>query len=122
AGRGDEALREVRLYDALDRVSAALHRVYTTRGSAGIYGDSYGWSSAGRFHHGQSQLHRFLNCLGGYVAAFGDYSYGTSGVLLPHVIGESPAGVMADATTWDVICENTELFISFGGLSEKNSA
>lgn len=121
-GRGDEPFVEVSWDEALERVSAELRRVYTTRGSAGVYGDSYGWSSAGRFHHGQSQLHRFLNCLGGYVAAVGDYSYGTSGILLPHVIGESPAGVMADATTWDVIRENTELFVSFGGLSEKNSA
>jgi len=24
----------------------------------------YGWSSAGRFHHAQSQVHRFLNTLG----------------------------------------------------------
>jgi biotin/methionine sulfoxide reductase len=33
-----------------------------------IFGGSYGWGSAGRFHHPQSQLHRFLNCIGGYVS------------------------------------------------------
>ena len=26
-----------------------------------VFGGSYGWSSAGRFHHAQSQVHRFLN-------------------------------------------------------------
>jgi biotin/methionine sulfoxide reductase len=122
AGRGDEPFVEVSWDHALELLSTELQRVYTTHGSSGVYGGSYGWSSAGRFHHGQSQLHRFLNCLGGYVSAVGDYSYGTSGVLLPHVLGASPAEVMADATTWDVICDHTELFISFGGLSEKNSA
>ena len=121
-GRGDEAFVEVSGDEALDLLSSELQRVYATHGSSGVYGDSYGWSSAGRFHHGQSQLHRFLNCLGGCVAAVGDYSYGTSGVLLPHVVGATPAEVMANATTWDVIREHTDLFISFGGLSEKNSA
>jgi biotin/methionine sulfoxide reductase len=120
-GRGDEPFVQVSWDRALDLLGAELRRVYTVHGSAGVYGGSYGWSSAGRFHHGQSQLHRFLNCLGGYVAGVGDYSYGTSGALLPHVIGSATA-VMAGATTWDVIRDHTELFISFGGLSEKNSA
>lgn len=121
-GRGDEPFVEVGWEEALDLLSAELRRVYDTYGSSAVYGSSYGWSSAGRFHHGQSQVHRFLNCLGGYVAGVGDYSYGTSGALLPHVLGASPAAIMADATTWDVISANTDLFVSFGGLSEKNSA
>jgi biotin/methionine sulfoxide reductase len=121
AGRGDEPFVQVSWDEALDLLSSELQRVYATRGSSGVYGDSYGWSSAGRFHHSRSQLHRFLNRLGGYVSAVGDYSYGTSGALLPHVIG-SATEIMANATTWDVICDNSDLFISFGGLSEKNSA
>lgn len=122
SGRGDEPFVEVEWDEALDLAAAELRRVYGERGSSAVYGGSYGWSSAGRFHHGQSQLHRFLNCLGGYVSAVGDYSYGTSGAILPHVIGASPADVMVNGTTWDVIADHTELFISFGGLSEKNSA
>lgn len=122
SGRGDEPFVEVAWDTALDLVSAELRRVYQTHGSSGVYGGSYGWASAGRFHHSQSQIHRFLNSLGGYVSAVGDYSYGTSGVLLPHVIGSSPAAVMGDGTTWSVIRAHTELFISFGGLSEKNTA
>lgn len=121
-GRGDEPFVEVDWDEALDLLSAELERVYGTYGPSAVYGDSYGWSSAGRFHHGQSQVHRFLNCLGGYVSAVGDYSYGTSGVILPHVVGASPDSVMADATTWQVIRDNTELFLSFGGISAKNSA
>ena len=120
-GRGDEPFVEVSWDEALDLLSTELRRVYNTRGSSGIYGGSYGWSSAGRFHHGQSQVHRFLTAAGGYVSSIGDYSYGTSGVLLPHVIG-SATDIMARATTWEVIRDHTQLFLSFGGLSEKNSA
>lgn len=122
AGRGDEPFIEVDWDEALDLLAGELRRVYAEGGPSAVYGGSYGWSSAGRFHHGQSQVHRFLNSLGGYVAGAGDYSYGTSGVLLPHVLGASPAEIMAEATTWEVIRDHTELFVSFGGLSEKNSA
>ncbi|TDD79722.1 molybdopterin oxidoreductase, partial [Saccharopolyspora karakumensis] len=82
--RGDEPFVEVDWDEALELVSTELERVYATKGSEGVFGGSYGWSSAGRFHHGQSQLHRFLNTLGGYVSGLGDYSYGASGVLLQH--------------------------------------
>ncbi|MFC7363258.1 molybdopterin-dependent oxidoreductase [Nocardioides astragali] len=122
AGRGDEPFVEVDWDSALELLSAELRRVYSTYGSSAVYGGSYGWASAGRFHHSQSQIHRFLNTLGGYVAGVADYSYGTSGILLPHVLGSSPAAVMADGTTWAVIREHTELFVSFGGLSAKNTA
>jgi hypothetical protein len=86
-----------------------------------VFGGSYGWASAGRFHHAQSQLHRFLNCLGGYVRSVNTYSYGTSQVLLPHVVGDV-ALIMAGATAWPVIAEHTDLLVAFGGLSPKNSA
>jgi biotin/methionine sulfoxide reductase len=122
AARGDEPFVEVSWPEALDLLAEELGRVYDTYGPSSVYGGSYGWSSAGRFHHGQSQVHRFLGCTGGYVSLRGDYSYGTSGVLLPHVIGSSPAAVMADGTTWQVIHDHTQLFLCFGGLSEKNTA
>jgi biotin/methionine sulfoxide reductase len=122
AARGDEPFVEVSWPEALDLLAEELGRVYDTYGPSAVYGGSYGWSSAGRFHHGQSQVHRFLGCAGGYVSLRGDYSYGTSEVLLPHVIGSSPAAVMADGTTWQVIREHTQLFVCFGGLSEKNTA
>ena len=122
SGRGDEPFVEVDWDTALDLVSAELRRVYRTHGSSGVYGGSYGWASAGRFDHSQSQIHRFLKTLGGFVSGVGDYSYGASGALLPHVLGSSPAAVMGEGTTWSVIREHTDLFVSFGGLSEKNTA
>ena len=48
-------------------------------GNEAIFGGSYGWASAGRFHHAQSQLHRFLNCIGGYTFSVGSYSLGAIG-------------------------------------------
>ena len=53
---------------AIDLAARASSAASTTAyGGESVYGGSYGWASAGRFHHAQSQLHRFLNCLGGFV-------------------------------------------------------
>ena len=56
-------------------------------GNEAIYGGSYGWASAGRFHHAQSQVHRFLKMLGGYTFSRHSYSLGATGVIMPRVVG-----------------------------------
>ena len=89
-------------------------------GNESIYGGSYGWASAGRFHHAQSQLHRFLNCIGGYTASVNSYSLGASEVILPHVVGRRHE-VLRRATTWKAILEHTELVVAFGGMNVKNA-
>jgi biotin/methionine sulfoxide reductase len=58
--RGHDPFCEVSWDKALDLVAAELARVRGTHGNEAIFGGSYGWASAGRFHHAQSQLHRFL--------------------------------------------------------------
>ncbi|WP_163021321.1 molybdopterin-dependent oxidoreductase, partial [Pseudomonas viridiflava] len=63
--RGQEPFVEVSWEVALDLVARELKRVRQAHGNQAIFGGSYGWGSAGRFHHAQSQLHRFLNCIGG---------------------------------------------------------
>ena len=63
-GRGAEPFVDVSWDDALGLVSRELDRVRRDHGNQAIYGGSYGWASAGRFHHAQSQIHRFLNALG----------------------------------------------------------
>jgi biotin/methionine sulfoxide reductase len=120
SSRGDEPFVEVSWDRALDLASAELQRVYREFGPSAVYGGSYGWASAGRFHHAQSQIHRFLNALGGYVASTSDYSYGASGIVLPYVIGGAD-DIMARASSWNVVSGSTDLFLAFGGLSEKNS-
>ena len=63
----------------LDLLAEELARVRDAHGPQAVFGGSYGWSSAGRFHHAQSQVHRFLNMsLGGYVRSVNSYSAGAS--------------------------------------------
>ncbi|MGC1281938.1 MAG: molybdopterin-dependent oxidoreductase, partial [Streptosporangiaceae bacterium] len=110
---------EVSWDKALDLVAAELTRVRGAHGDEAIFGGSYGWASAGRFHHAQSQLHRFLALGGGYVASRNTYSLGTSEVLLPHLVG-SAGLVLRGASSWPTIVANTELIVAFGGIPEKN--
>lgn len=118
--RGREAFVEVEWDEALDLVASELNRVRTCYGNAAIFGGSYGWSSAGRFHHAQSQVHRFLNACGGYVRHVDTYSLGAGRVIMPHVVGPID-DVHAEQTSWDVMAEHTQLFVSFGGVPLKNS-
>jgi biotin/methionine sulfoxide reductase len=120
-GRGDEPFVPVPWDTALDLLAGELRRVYRDHGAGAVYGGSYGWASAGRFHHAQSQVHRFLNCLGGYVRHVNSYSLGTSTVLLPHVIADVNV-LLNRATAKSVIVDQTELVVAFGGLSPKNAA
>ncbi len=85
--RGADEFVEVSWSEASDIVARELDRVYTDFGPAAIFGGSYGWSSAGRFHHAQSQIQRFLNILGGYVRSVNTYSSGAAMVIIPHVLG-----------------------------------
>jgi biotin/methionine sulfoxide reductase len=120
-GRGDDPFVPVTWDMALDLLAEEVRRVYRDHGAEAVYGGSYGWASAGRFHHAQSQVHRFLNCLGGYVRHVNSYSLGTSTVLLPHVIADVNV-LLNQATAKSVVAEHSELVVAFGGLSPKNAA
>ncbi len=65
--RGQDEFVELPWDEALDITAAEIDRVRQDYGNDAIFGGSYGWASAGRFHHALGQLHRFLNCTGGYV-------------------------------------------------------
>jgi len=118
--RGADDFVEVGWDTALDLVAAELARVRTRHGNAAIFGGSYGWASAGRFHHASSQLHRFLNTTGGYVRHVDSYSLGAANVILPHVVAPMDA-LMAGHTSWDEMARHTRLFVSFGGVPVKNA-
>lgn len=117
--RGREEFVELDWDEALDLVAAELDRVRREHGNQAIFGGSYGWASAGRFHHAQSQLHRFLNTIGGFTSSRNSYSLGTSLVLLPHLVGSADE-VLRSASSWPTIVENTELIVAFGGIPAKN--
>ncbi|OMB98453.1 molybdopterin oxidoreductase [Mycobacterium sp. NS-7484] len=97
-----------------------LRRVVDTYGNEAIYGGSYGWASAGRFHHAQSQVHRFLKMLGGYTSSRHSYSLGATEVIMPRVVGTHD-DLFKRSTAWDVIAEHTDLLVCFGGLALKNT-
>jgi biotin/methionine sulfoxide reductase len=118
--RGRDEFVEVSWDTALDHIASELNRVRTGHGNASIFGGSYGWASAGRFHHAQSQLKRFLNSQGGFVRSEGNYSFNAALDLMPFIVGPYRAHV-AQATRWSVIAEHTELMIMFGGMAERNT-
>lgn len=107
--------------EALDLLGSELSRVKTEHGPTAVFGGSYGWSSAGRFHHAQSQVHRFLNmAFGGYVRSVNSYSAGASIVILPHVMG-SYEPISRHNVTWEQVAEHTDTVLAFGGMAVKNA-
>lgn len=109
----------------IDRASALaateLDRIRGNHGNRAIFGGSYGWGSAGRFHHPQSQLKRFLNLAGGFVAARNTYSYGTAKVLIPHLVGPEYSDPGTLNPTWDRIVAARPFLLSFGGMRLANA-
>ncbi|MGE5271383.1 MAG: molybdopterin-dependent oxidoreductase, partial [Thiohalocapsa sp.] len=118
--RGADEFFAVEWPELFDRLAAELRRVYDAHGAGAVYGGSYGWASAGRFHDAQHQLHRFLNLAGGYVRSVGSYSSGTASVLLPHVIGPQ-AFVAGNNVSWRELAEESALVLAFGGMALKNN-
>ena len=97
----------------LDLLARELGRVRHGHGPGAIFGGSYGWASAGRFHHAQSQIHRFLNTsVGGYVKSVNSYSSGILGAAAAHprrIRGPHPQRVL------EQIAEHSEIVLAFGG-------
>ena len=100
--RGREPFVEVDWDTALDLTAAEVSRVREQFTNRAIFGGSYGWSSAGRFHHAVGQLHRFLNVLGGYVKSVDSYSLGAGRALMPHVVTDMDDSI-ASHTSWSVV-------------------
>jgi biotin/methionine sulfoxide reductase len=118
--RGRDEFVAVPWDKALDLAAGELRRVYGAHSGRGVFGGSYGWSSAGRFHHAQSQVHRFLNVLGGYVKAVNTYSSAAAATILPHVIGSQEAAGRENVS-WHELASLTEVVLAFGGLPLKNT-
>ena len=120
--RGNDEFQEVPWDEAIDIAANEIRRVKEKFGNGSIYGGSYGWSSAGKFHHAQTQLQRFLNSIGGYVGAFGSYSTAAAQVIIPHILGMNFLHLMFNfQNTWPTIEENTKNILMFGGINPNNS-
>ena len=118
--RGSDPFVEVSWDKVNELVAKELNRVRKSFGNASIFGGSYGWASAGRFHHAQSQLKRFLNCIGGFTRSKFTYSFAAAEAMVPHVLG-SFRDYLDTCTSWDVIRDHTQLFVCFGGVPLKNA-
>src|SRR5215471_17455855 len=119
--RGRDEFVSVSWERALDLLAGELARIRDVSGPGTVFGGSYGWSSAGRFHHAQSQIHRFLNiAMGGYVRSVNTYSSGASSVLLPQILGDYE-DITKRNVTWEQIAGETEIVLAFGGMALKNS-
>ncbi|SEC04397.1 biotin/methionine sulfoxide reductase [Rhizobiales bacterium GAS191] len=119
--RGRDEFVEMEWDAVLDLLAGELRRVRDTHGPGAVFGGSYGWASAGRFHHAQSQIHRFLNTsLGGYVRSVNSYSSGASSVLVPHVLGDYDKLTKYNVS-WDQIAKHSDVVLAFGGMALKNS-
>ena len=118
--RGAEPFVNVSWDEALALVAGELKRVTTQFGNSSIFAGSYGWSSAGRFHHAQSQVHRFMNSIGGYVAHLGTYSLGAARTLLPRILMDMDA-MRSQQTAWVQLERHCQLLVAFGGVPTKNS-
>ena len=118
--RGTEAFIDVPWDEALELAAGELQRVKENYGNTAIFAGSYGWASAGRFHHAQSQLHRFINLMGGCTRAMNSYSTAAAQVILPHVV--APWSHMElHQTSWQDVIEHSRLVIAFGGLPLRNT-
>ena len=117
--RGNDRFVPVAWDHALDLLATELDRVKSAYGNESIYAGSYGWASAGRFHHAQSQAHRFLNLFGGYTYSVDTYSTAALTVLLPHIVGRKEY-IWANCTSWSSVADHSDLIVMFGGVPLKN--
>lgn len=120
AARGQDGYVPVDWDQALQLVAREMERVRVQHGNKSIYAGSYGWASAGRFHHAQSQLRRFMNLYGGATTSRDSYSYAAAEVILPHVVGSMSQLLLAH-TSWRSIAETGSLVVCFGGLAIRNA-
>ena len=118
--RGIDEFVEVPWDEALDLAAGEIQRVIQEQGNTSIYAGSYGWASAGRFHHAQSQLHRFINLLGGATRAINSYSTAAAQVVMPHIVAPWST-IELEQASWQELGKHSELIVAFGGIPLHNT-
>ena len=118
--RGVDPFVSVSWERALELAAQDIARVREAHGNEAIYAGSYGWASAGCFHHAQTHMRRFFNLIGGNVKSVQSYSLAAADTIVPHVVG-SWSAVYQNMTSWSVIAEHTDLMVAFGGVPLKNA-
>lgn len=117
--RGKEPYVRVDWDTAYSLTAKALLDTATNHGNEAIFSSSYGgWANAGNFRPNVMQG-RFLNLMGGCTNTQGDWSAGASQISLPRIIGDME--VYSAQTAWEVIRDNTEVFVLVGCDPIKNN-
>jgi len=119
SARGGDSFVPVSWEEAIRLVAEETARIRGEYGHPSVFGGSYGWSSAGRYHHARTQLHRFLGLGGGFTAQVTNYSYGAGMTLMPHILGTNEV-IQGRVTDWAAIRTHAKLMVCFGGLPLKN--
>jgi biotin/methionine sulfoxide reductase len=117
--RGGEPFVPVDWDTAVRLVAGEVARVREAYGPASIFGGSYGWASAGRFHHARTQLHRLLAVAGGYTGQLTNYSYAAGMTLMPHIVGTNDV-IAGPVVEWRDIVAHAKLLLCFGGILLRN--
>jgi len=117
--RGKEEYVRVDWDTALKLTAKAIVDTIEKHGNQAIFSTSYGgWSHAGMMRPNVLQG-KFFNMIGGCTNTVGDWSGGASQISLPHVIGDME--VYSAQTAWEVIRDNTEVFVLVGCDPVKNN-
>lgn len=117
--RGKEEYVRVDWDTAWSLAAKALLDTAANHGNEAIFSSSYGgWSNAGSFRPNVLQG-RLINLMGGCTNTAGDWSAGAGQVLLPRVMGDME--VYSAQTAWEVIRDNTEVFVLVGSDPIKNN-
>jgi biotin/methionine sulfoxide reductase len=119
-GRGREPFVPVSWEKAYDLVAGELKRVKETYSNDAILGGSYGWSSAGTFHHARMLVRKFLFAAGGCVDQSSNYSFGAAMAFVPHIAGDMRS-VTGPLTSWSAVERHAKNLIVFGGINPKNT-
>ena len=119
--RGKDTFVPMSWYESLDIAANELLKTKNNFGNSSIYAGSYGWASAGRFHHAKSQVNRFFNHFGGFSSSYQSYSYAAAQTILPHIIGLDLYSTLDEHNSWNALSDNCELMVMFGGMPLKNS-
>ncbi|WP_050523189.1 molybdopterin-dependent oxidoreductase [Pseudorhodobacter wandonensis] len=117
--RGKEPYVQVDWDTVWSLTAKALLDAAAKHGNESIFSSSYGgWANAGNFRPNVMQG-RLMNLIGGCTTTGGDWSAGASQISLPHIIGDME--VYSAQTAWEVIRDNTEVFVFVGCDPIKNN-
>jgi trimethylamine-N-oxide reductase (cytochrome c) len=117
--RGKEPYVRTDWDTALQLTAKAILDTIDKGGNEAIFSSSYGgWSHAGVFRPNVLQG-RLFNLFGGNTNTVGDWSAGASQISLPHIIGDME--VYSAQTAWEVIRDETEVFVLVGCDPIKNN-